>query len=226
MEMARDQATGIYYYHTLIGSKDSDFAQEYYIATSGGTWFSGFSRTASAGDVNGGIDSTPPPSPFYSGAPFHSPLSASPISGNGSGRPDEVVFKQTLKGPGFLQEVTKASASNKPKITQTVDGSGISSNFVLDMSSLIYYDAAALTTGAPMTNTLVITDTQTNEVLTNFDINTSSQKSNMNAGKYTYALGNGFSGSNGTYAYETGTYDIYSTNWEAFSDPTLNVPNF
>ncbi len=229
MELAQDPVTKAYYYHTLVGDPNSDFSQESYISTANTFWFKGYRMTASYGELNGGIDATPPNSgilnPSVTGV-FYDPLSQSSISGNGTTTPNRVVFRQTVKGVGFAQETLKANVDNKPKITQTVNGSGISSNFVLDMSALTYFGAEAQITGAPMTNTLLITDTQTNEILTDFDINTSSQKSNMNAGKYIYNFGNGPVGSNGTYTYETSVYDIYSTNWAAFSDPTVNVPNF
>ena len=230
MEMAQDPTTGDYFYHTLVGDPNSDFSQESYIATTNGFWYAGgYIKTSSAGQLNGGIDSTPPVSgilnPSVTGI-FYDPLSQSSLSGSGSGRPDDIVFRQTVKSAGFVQETIKANRLNKPKITQTVNEGGMSSNFVLDMSALTYFGAAAQVTGASMINTLLITDTQTNEVLTNFDINTSSQKSNINAGKYIYNFGDGSGGSNGTYTYETSVYDIYSTNWAAFSDPTVNIPNF
>ncbi len=229
MEMAQDPTTGDYFYHTLVGDPNSDFSQESYIATTNGFWADGFIKTSSEGQLNGGIDATPPNSgilnPSVTGI-FYDPLSQSSLSGNGSGRPDDIVFRQTVKSAGFVQETIKANRLNKPKITQAVNEAGMSSNFVLDMSALTYFGAAAQVTGASMINTLLITDTQTDEVLTNFDVNTSSQKSNINAGKYIYNFGNGSGGSNGTYTYETSVYDIYSTNWAAFSDPTVNVPNF
>ncbi len=233
MELVVDPITDRVYYHVLIGQKDdpnlpSQFSQEYYIATSGTDWYAAFPGTASAGTFNGGLDATPVRNWNRN---FISPLADSVIStdslgaGSGSGLPDRVVFNQVLRGTGFKQEVTKASLGGKPKITQTVNEAGISSNFALDMSALNYYGAASLTTGAPIINTLLITDTQTGEVLTNFDINTSSQRSNINAGKYIYNFGNGNAGSNGTYTYGTATYKIHETKWLNFWDKNVNISN-
>lgn len=236
MEITTDPATGRYYYHTLIGEKDTlnnpvEFSQESYVAVSGGpNWFGNdFLANSSAGGFNGGYDATPFSTTWSK--PFISPLADTDISvmdrgaGSGSARPDRTVFNQIIRGPGFEERITKASLNGKPKITQIVNEAGISSNFTIDMSALNYYGAASLTTGAPLTNTLMVTDTQTGEILVDFDNITSSQRPNINAGKYIYNFGNGFDGSNGTYTYETATYAIHETKWINFWDKNVNISN-
>lgn len=242
MELINEVATGRYYYHVLIGDKDqpdapTSFSQEYYVAVAGGAeWFAGYPQNVSAGNFNGGYDATPFSTTWSK--PFVNPLADTDISannigaGSGSGRPDRVVFNQVIRGPGFSETITKANVDNKPKITQTINEAGISSNFVLDMSTLNYYGAASLVTGAPLTNTLQVTDMQTGEILVNFDNITSSQRPNINAGKYIYNSGSGPGGSNGTYTYETATYAIHETKWINFWDENVNIstdepiPNF
>lgn len=222
--MERTTENGVGGYHILIGDPNSDFSQEYYITNAGvGVWTNDFRLTASAGTFNGGVDATPKANWTI---PFVDPLSASTTSGNATGNPRLVTFRQTVNGVGFSQEVLKDRRLNKPRITQSVSDGEMVSNFVLDMSNLVYTGPTALTNAGAMTNTLVVTDKQTGQILTNFDINTSSQKSNVNGGMFSYANGTGTGGSFGNYTYATGKYDIYSSNWAAFWDPTANIPNY
>lgn len=224
METVIDPETGRGFYHVLIGDPKSDFAQEFYISYAGGTdWERGFPQNASAGTYNGGIDAKPATN--FSGT-FYDPLSASSTSGNGTGRPDRAYFRQTVKGAGFEQEVLKASLTNKPKITQSINDGSFSSNFMVDMSAASYSGTTALTTSAIITNTMRVTDAQTGAVLANFDINTDGQRSNVDAGKYVYNPGNGASGSAGTYTYTNGNFDVYGVEWATYLDPTINIPNF
>jgi hypothetical protein len=224
MEAVTDAATGVSYYHTLLGDTNSDFAQEYYIAYAGNaSWWPGFRMNASAGTYNGGADAQPTQNWT---ATFHDPLAASNLSGNGTGRPDRVMFRQTIKGTGFNQEVLKANRLNKPKITPPTTDGEMASDFVLDMSTLVYDGASALTNAGAITNTLVVTDSQSGQIMANFDINTTSQNSNVTGGKYNYTPGTGTGGSFGAYTYATGSFDVYSVNWSAFWDPTANIPNY
>lgn len=224
METAVDPATGLGYYHVLLGDPNSDFVQEYYISYASGTdWWPLYPKNASGGTYNGGTDAQPKQNWT---ATFVDPLSSSNLSGNATGNPQRVTFRQVVKGTNFSQEVLKSRYLTKPKITQTVSDGEMMSNFVFDMSAISYTGATALTTNGVISNTLLVTDSQSGEVLTNFDINTSSQKGNINGGKYNYATGTGPAGSSGTYTYATGTYNIYSTNWAAFWDPTANIPNY
>ncbi len=233
LETFIEPSTGLGYYHVMIGDPNSNFSQEYFIQYSGSAlWFDGFRRTASAGTFNGGTDAQPPTN--FSGI-FEAPLSSNAtISGNATGRPDRVIFKQSIKGTGFNQDVLKANLSKKPIITQAVNDGGIDSNFVIDMSGSEYFNAAALTTGGVITNTLKITDLQSGAILTDFDINTSSQNSFVTGGKYIYDITWGPWGEFGNYQYATGSFDIYAVDWKAYldkNDPTnfdyINtIPNF
>ena len=127
-----------------------------------------------------------------------------------------------------MYSVLKASFLTKPKITQTikdgVNGEKMLSTFVLDMSTLGYSGSSALTTGGTLTNTMVVTDSQSGLVVTDFDINTTSQNSYVTGGKYNYTNGIGTGGSYGTYTYAPGAnFDVYHVNWAAYLDK--NDPN-
>lgn len=239
--LERMSAWGAGFYHVLIGDPESDFSQEYYIFFSGTEaqqWPNGFRLTTSDGTYNGGPDARPDAHLI----PFIRPLDDNDkLTGNASGYPARVIFKQTLKGVGFDQEITKGSFLKKPLIIQNVSDNEMVSNFRLDMTALGYGDvgtaaerAAALNTPGVMTNTMKITDAKTGAVYTDFDINTTSQKSFITGGKYTYRLGTGEGGSMGTYTYASGTYDIHKTNWKAYldkNDPTNfdyanTIPNY
>lgn len=224
METAVDPSTGFGYYHVLLGDPSSDFAQEYYITYAGSQeWWPDFRTNASGGIYNGGRDAKPQNN--FSGT-FYAPLDPDATrTGNGSARPDRVYFRQTVKGTGFSQEVLKAGLFTKPKITQTVtdDEGTMTSAFVIDMSTLGYTGASALTNGGTVTNTLVFNDPANSGFLTNFDMSKNSQKSNVSAGKYSYTTGTGLGGSFGSYTYAQGSFDIYKVNWAAYLDK--NDPN-
>jgi hypothetical protein len=182
--------------------------------------------TSSAGSYNGGSDAQPSNN-FGQGA-FSDPLGSDTTkTGNGTANPERVVFRQTLQDTYMEQEVLKAVKANKPKITQTINDNEMSSTFILDMSALGYNDASA---AGIMTNTMLVTDSQSGLVMTNFDINTTSQNSYVSGGKYKYNFptsGMWMDKSFGTYTYAPGAgFDVHSVNWAAFSDPTVNIPNY
>lgn len=227
IETARDPASGYYYYHVLIGDKSSDFALDYYISQAGGNdWWPNFPQNSSMGSYNGGADAKP--QGFWTN-PFYAPLdSNATLSGNGTGNPQRVIFRQLLQDSSgnFSQEVLKSSYLDKPKITQTVHDGEMSSNFTFDMSALGYTGASALTTGGTITNTLQVIDSKSGNSMTNFDIKTSSQNSYVDGGKYSYTPGTGKDGSFGAYTYAPGAnFDVYNVNWAGFYDKSANALN-
>ncbi len=216
-------ADGRMYYHVIIGDPESDFAQEYYIQAGWGYWlgYADFPMSASEGGLNGGVDATP--TGFF-GAPFASPLDSNPtVSGNGTGNPRKMIFRQIVRGPGFEQEVLKSTYANKPKITQQVQDAEMVSNFVVDMSDISYSDDS---TSAAMINTMTITDAESGIVFTDFDINDPANRSRIAAGQYTYSGGLPYKGSMGTYTYaEGGNFDVYGVEWSAYRNADENVPD-
>lgn len=213
------------YYHVIVGDPNSDFALEYYIKTFGSSngWFSSAPYNASGGSMfNGGIDSQPT-----------SPLARDPLSrsdpndpfgtsGNASGNPKRVIFRQTVVDPELQQEAIKASFLNKPKITQAVVDSDLTSTFELDMSNSTYDDMS--TTGIVVTNRTMVLDSSTGAPVFDFDAVSDSQTTHVTGGEYVYNPGTFFDESFGSYTYSEGGFDIYEVDWSLYSNPS-NVPN-
>lgn len=220
------------YYHVIVGSdpdadgSTSDFALEFYIKTlaSPNGWFTGAPYNASGGAMfNGGIDSQP-----------SSPLARDPLSrsdpnepfrnsGNASGNPKRVIFRQVINtGPEFRQEAIKETFLNKPKITQAVTTSELTSTFELNMSNSTYDDLN--TAGTLTTNRTMVLDASTGAPLFDFDSVSDSQKSDVTGGEFIYNPGTFFDQSFGSYTYSEGAFDIYGIDWALYSDPS-NVPN-
>ncbi len=214
------------YYHVIVGDPTSDFAVEYYIKTVGGSngWFSSAPYNASGGAMfNGGQDTFPnstiTASPLSKGDPGGNFFSG---SGNGSGNPKRVLFRQNIVDSELQQEVTKASFLNKPKITQAVVNSELNSEFEFDMSNSSYDDMN--TTGIMAANRTVVIDSNTGAPMFEFDAATDSQVSNVTGGEYIYNTGTFFDGSFGNYTYSEGGFDVYQVDWSLYSNPS-NIPS-
>ncbi len=218
MEMAVDNTTGYYYYHVLLGDPGGDFSQEYYIGISGGTWYgSAYPANASAGALNGGADATP-----YPLATFYDPLGPDYTkSGNASARPDRTLFKQTISGVDFNQTAVKAFELKQPLITQQINAADVVAHFSIDMSAHDYFVMSP--TPAVINNTLLVIDALTGQAVSNFSSTTDSQKEYVTGGLLIYHFGGGASGSDGTYTYSSGVFDVRAVDWKAYSDP-FNVP--
>ncbi|MFC1750973.1 hypothetical protein ACFL2V_19445 [Pseudomonadota bacterium] len=237
---------GRQYYHVIVGDPDADFAQEYYVQAGWGIWLSygNFPKSASGGTLNGGIDATP----TWMESDFLSPLAETAFSGNGTGAPEKVTFRQIVRSPGFEQEITKAHLAYKPVITQTVVDDELDSDFSVDMSNITYDDD---TTSGAIINTMTIIDKDDGTVWTDFDMNTAPQAYTSNA-KYTISGGTGVAqlkwffetyeglspaaaedkakiyaqSDTPTYSYAGATeYDIYAVDWAAYWNADENVPD-
>lgn len=210
------------YYHDIIGDPDSGFAIEYFIRAGGCCWAgqSDAPLNASGGTFNGGLDATPEGS-----ADFVDPLgSDSNLTGNATGNPERVIFRQIVRDEQMDLEIIKETLSNKPKISQIIDDGVINNTFVFDMSNIGYSD---IDTAGILINHVVINDPDlpTNGLI-DFDIIADSQFTNITGGKYSYTPNpNGSDGSNGTYDYADGDFDINNVDWSIYWDPTINVPN-
>lgn len=234
------------YYHVIIGDQADGFVMEFYIrAHAGRGWYPGGLWNASGGAIyNGGTDTfsgkyaVDPLAPSYNKCSEQTAVDCSSFSnqeaadwevmstsgGSGSGNPERLIFRQIIEDPEMTQEVVKAQFAFKPKITQTVADSGMSSTFELDMSSLTYDD---LTTGATIINQMTV---QAPDIpydyadTIEFDMAVDSQDSNAKAGAYTYTPGIAFRGAFGDYEYDESSWDFYGVDWSLYSHDT-NIPN-
>ncbi len=230
-QVVRD-AAGNQYYHVIIGdpARGSNFAQEVYIQTAAsGTacWF-GCANARVGGMMGGGggmmgMGNGPAPLTASAGSAQNdrSPLSATEaVSGNGTGNPARVHMRQINNETGFGQEFLKARDAFKPKITQTITTTEMSSVFSVGMDTIGY---STNNVSAPIINTLVINNPNIPAGAANFDIAKFTATRNVTAGKYTYVLGAGDGGSFGTYTYVGGNFDVYGMEWASFCSPAQNT---
>ncbi len=170
-------------------------------------------------------------------------------TGIGTGDPTRTIIRQVMLSSEMNQEFLKADFLLKPKITQSINVSGInglSSQFVLDMSALNY---STIGTGT-LVNTLTLNDPSLPAGSNFFDVGTSSQSANVTGGRYTFTAGTGWvdrtvrlsyftPGLNGAppvlvpednvwqynqggYAYSNGGVDLTNVDWQAFRNPLEN----
>lgn len=232
---------GVEYYHLVIGSEDSGFVQEIYLARTqrvmrdqGGGRFSdsgGVACFASGfiplDQIEGCIRSNASADPLRHDSTF---------TGNGTGHPSKMVMRQIVSNDesGFRQEFLKANLLNKPVITQTSSDDNIDMNFVIDMSNSDYdTDSIAGT----MTNSFDLKGANLPGEMGDFDLDRVDRfdklSTNVNAGRYTfrrlliedYELENGWRRDipSSEYTYYDGTIDpVLNVDWAAFRDPSQN----
>ena len=243
---------GITYFHVIVGTRGeptvgngNSFAQEVYIQVQSGTDCDGSNGSAPCSQSGGRRGSAA--NCFFScdyvatsGLGWDPLRADSTFTGNGSANPNAVIMKQVINDPanGLTQVFLKDSLSLKPKITQTVSDSGMTSQFVLDMSNSNYSTSA---TAGLMTNTVTLVGANAG-IQGNFDAastgttftTANAQTVNVTGGRYTYAAGTGWSGSGSTATYAAGSYtyvdsgsvNLTTLDWNSFRDPADNLMNF
>ncbi len=223
------------YYHVIVGDRSTGFVTEYYIETqSSSRWPNGYAASQSGGGYNGGIDASPVESPQW-GIYFHSPLHKDPrFSGNATGRPDRVIFRQIIEDAEMFQETHKATFGNKPKIEQVITQSlpagtnpidaKFKTYFLADMSNLSYgLNNANFNAGSGVVIEQWVYDDENPQLLLDgFKLAEDGQIYNANAGKFTYNyLGSPW----GSYNYNGGRFNHLNVDWAKYRDPLANVPD-
>ncbi|MFZ5594637.1 MAG: hypothetical protein ACOY4D_10370 [Pseudomonadota bacterium] len=230
------------YFHVITGLNGaSSFAQEVFIRIQPGSncintecSYSG-GRQGDSGSGMGGFTSN------TSGNGWDPLRSDQTFTGNGTGDPTRMIMRQVLNdsGSGLTQEFLKSSYALKPKITQNITSTGMTAQFILDMSNSDYLATTTADNNKAglMTNSLTLTGsnaptqgnfdaTATVESLTTINAPTP----NITGGIYTYAPGTGWSGSTfnkGTYSYaQSGNANVTTLDWNTFRDPSDNLMNF
>ena len=224
-ESAVDPSTGIHYWHYILGDPSSGFAQEVYIQSSvPGTCAENQICTASGGST--------------ASDPSFNLLGSDPTqTGNATGNPSRVIIRQVIGGSwdattstwscdtAFCSEFLKASAGDKPKITQGINEPDFSSTFVIDMSAIaISNNTTDLTltskgspsTGASLTNVQQVIDPATGATISSFDMSKDAQTTFVTGGKYTYVNGGGTLGAEGSYVYVDGGYNPSAVDYTPF----------
>ena len=198
------------YYHVIVGTPGDGFALEYYMATGGCCWFGG------GGGMMGGGDA-----PFSSsfcdttnrGFNAFTPLSNNSAAGNASGNPNRVYMRQITNDAAITSEFLKVREVNKPRITQNINsGTAMSSVFNLDMSNGTY---------AAFSNPVSFDNTTTVAGVGSFNAATT-PTAKANAGRFRYTPGASFSGSFGTYNYESSNFNAYGVNWLSYCGASQN----
>ena len=133
-----------------------------------------------------------------------------------------------MNSQGMVQDLTKASFTQKHKLTQLMSGQNADINFVLDMTNS-NFDTA--TTPGVMTNRLKVNDAGFNDIpdfpdnfpstttppdSQQFDVALDGKDVRVSGGKYRYITW-------GQYEGEGKCFDIYAYNWNKPVDPLQNA---
>lgn len=229
------------YYHLIVGSLADGFIQESYIQAGysmldGGVFMNrqtpptsldtGYEGSASAGNYVATMNTT-----FTNVVDWvngSDPLGPANSSGNGTANPRRVVMHQINSDGEMFSYFKKNSLVNKPYIYQGINVFGsMNSTFELDMSNSTYYDDT--TAGVISQNTMQLFGDDLPPESANWDMSSDTQNSFVSAGKFTFTDGSDVlgspGGSEGTYHYVDGDYDVIAVDWEKYydaHDPTGN----
>ena len=216
--------TGDHYYHMLFGDLGSGFMQESYILMGLGG-YGNYSEPANAASASGGtgtyISRSQDRNTVMLGNGYD-PLDMdngerglAVESGNGTANPKRVIFRQIVADGEIMMEVHKDSFLHKPRISQMVMGPDIAMMFDIDLRSMHMDDT---TSSVPVYNTIELWGEGTPWDGARFDVTAKSHRAFVSAGHYRYVEGSGFGGSEGTYIYNNGEYDIMSVSWADYFD--------
>ncbi len=214
---------GLLYYHVILGDPAvDDFAIEFYIRAGECCWFGSGGGGRGGGGMGGGG-----PAPYSSSygdtsdllASAWLPLAEVDLVGNGTGNPNRVYMRQINNDAEMTQEFTKSIETNKPRITQVIEDSVMTSTFDLNMSN---GDHDAYSAPVSFTNDTSIAGIGSFNATTDGD----APNAQISAGRYIYTadnpLGTPHGDSYGTYTYEDGDFDVYNVDWLSYCDPTQN----
>jgi hypothetical protein len=218
MELLR--ADGLEWWHVVIGLPGQSFVQESYIKTRPNSG-DGDDR----GPISDGLGST---SRSFGSINAHDPRGAATFSGSGTGNPKSTMFRQVMNSQGMIQDMTKASFTQKHKLTQNMTGQNADIAFMLDMTNS-NFDTA--TTPGIMSNKLTVNDATFGDIpefpdnfpstsappsSRSFDVALDGDKVNVSGGKYRYVTW-------GQYEGEGKGFDIFNYNWNLPVDPAQNA---
>lgn len=218
MEVLR--ADGAQWWHVIIGLPGQSFVQESYIKTRSGT-----AGNDDQGPISDGIGST---SNNFGSINANDPRGPATFSGSGTGNPKSTMFRQLLNSQGMVQDLTKASFTQKHKLAQTMTGQNADINFVMDMTNS-NFDTA--TTPGNMTNKLTVNDAGFNDIPA-FPDNFPSTTTPPDSQQFDVALdGSNVHVTGGTYRYvswgqyegEGKGFDVFAYDWDKPVDPAQNA---
>ena len=186
------------YFHVVVGDPADDFAIEWYIRSSGS-----YDTPLTTGYLDN-IDD-----------PLSSNVSK---TGNGAGNPRTVHIRSIVRGDGLDQEFLKATNANKPKITQDIIATDMTSHFVADMTNSDYSDSSSV---GSITNQQTVISSNLPDASAHFDMADFAGSANVTAGLYSHNTGSG-SGEFKTYNYAEDGFEVYDVSWIDYCDPSQN----
>jgi len=206
---------GVNYFHVVVGSPDSNFAIESYVATediystrvfnSGANprpfspYSGGNERALIGNQAELPLGSGNLASPLFMFGNSKDPLGVTvnpatgfksyDLSGNGTTDPSRVALRMVVSDADVSVEVLKPILERKPMISQTTNDAEISGLFVADMRGLSYSES---TRAAPIINRLALNSPDLPvDGIGDFDMS-QAQRSYVTAGRYTYQAGQGW----------------------------------
>ncbi len=193
-------------HHAVLIDHAQNWKMEYYIATSSGTAGKTQARDVTAGQNSGHAYPIDPKNPD--------------ITGTGSGDPKRVQFRMVIDEGDYSLDMLKDSWSQKPKITQTITGTGVTIETIIDASNSDYTD---MNTPAIITHTSYIDGTAPFE----FDSRVDSDPGDITGGRF--KITSYVDNDDPTYIYADAPKD-YGKNldwlkyWHGSEDPSLWQP--
>ena len=224
---------GQQYFHVIVGDYTRDpFAQEVIIKANAANnyWNGGFGGSGNIAVSHARSNNSDPN--FNTVKPYDPDSSR---TGTGSGNPNSVLIRQIANSGEIQSEFLKDSFTQKPRISQTITGSGanagIVSTMVIDMRSLNYSSMTPLDASTMITNTVVLSGPLINGTSGNFNNATDAQSNYNTGGGFTYTAGSGPGGSGGNYTYmdplddANPIFEPNGLNWVGYCKPSEN-PNW
>lgn len=228
------------YYHIIVGSLADGFIQESYIQAGYSMRVDGVfinrGEPPGTGLLDGGFGSasagnyivTTPSNVVTHAGNASDPLGDASSSGNGTANPRRVVMHQMNTDGEMTSYFRKDTLTNKPYMYQSIDVFGsMNSTFEIDMSNSTYDDDT--TAAVIKQNTLQLFGDNLPAAVTgipdaaNWDMSADSQNSSITGGMFTFTDGSDVvdspGGSEGTYNYAHGVFDVTAVEWAGYFDP-------
>lgn len=238
-EVVVDPDNGNTYYHMIVGSLADGFIQESFVQMGFGNYGNTAlgepvdSASASGGTSTGAGDynSVTTFGNGYDPLDMNANATAELVSsGNGTGNPTRAIMRQIISDGEIMMEFHKDKYLKKPKVSQIIFAPDIEVMFDIDMRAIDYSTDNA---DATIVNTMQLMGEDAPWDISKFDMSqnqlddpriTGVQNSTVTGGKFTYADGTDFGGSEGTYSYTTGDFDQTAIDWAELFDPFESNP--
>ena len=224
---------GQWYYHVIVGTPESGFAQEFVMQANGPSWEGGLG-SASLGDGSCRLPVFGPGSWDITACNISDPLGESHdnvFTGIGSGNPKAIVMRSIIGGTWnsdtktwsceqsdeFCDEFLKSEFLQKPIINQTIHDNNFTAAINIDMSNSTY-DMNNLPAEVAITLELDEPSDFSSGDFGETDVIPGFQNSSITAGRYIFSGSGPTNASSEPYIYYDGGFEL-DRDWSIFAPP-------